>query len=117
MGLTVARQVTSGFFRVHLWVLLGVQTLAAFAIYSGLPGEASVAQTIWGWQLALAIGAAAIGYIGSVIWMYEQSWLGKLSIWVVAALALAGCLAPVLLAGMKPMMFQVADRAASGGVL
>ena len=38
MGVTPSRQVTSGFFRVHLWVLMGVQTLAALALYSRLQG-------------------------------------------------------------------------------
>ena len=37
MALTPPRQVTSGFFRVHLWVLLGLQTLAALALYSAKP--------------------------------------------------------------------------------
>ena len=31
MACTSSRDVTSGFFRIHLWVLLGVQTLAALA--------------------------------------------------------------------------------------
>lgn len=35
MAFTDARQVTSGFFRVHLWVLMGLNTFAALAVASG----------------------------------------------------------------------------------
>jgi len=34
MGVTPSRQVTSGFYRIHLWVLMGLQTLAVLAIGS-----------------------------------------------------------------------------------
>ena len=34
MGVTPSRYVTSGFYRVHLWVLMGLNTLAALAVYS-----------------------------------------------------------------------------------
>jgi len=33
MAITSPRDVTSGFFRIHLWVLLGIQTLAALALF------------------------------------------------------------------------------------
>ena len=34
MAMTPAARVTSGFFRVHLWVLMGINTLASLALYS-----------------------------------------------------------------------------------
>jgi hypothetical protein len=117
MGLTPSRHVTSGFFRVHLWVLLGVQTLAALAIYSGRPAKTAseVAGSVWTWQLTLAIAAAIVSYLGAVIWMYERRTAGKIALWLVAALALAGCLAPLPLSD-KPLAMQAADRA-TGGLL
>ena len=122
MGLTPSRQVTGGFFRVHLWVLLGVQTLAALAIYSGRPTEAgtAAANAIWTWQIGLAIGAAVVSYFGAVLWMYDQRMAGKAAIWVVAALTIIGCTMPLLLTGAtgtKPVLMQVADRVSSGLLL
>jgi len=117
MALTPSRWVTSGFFRVHLWVLMGLQTLAALALWSSIPpgksDEASVAYA----QFALAIVAAVASYVGSVIWMYEARWPGKLAIVVVAACALAGCWAPLMLLTTKPAIPQLADRVTSGLVL
>ena len=34
MGVTSSRLVTSGFFRIHLWVLMGICTFAVPAIYT-----------------------------------------------------------------------------------
>lgn len=115
MGLTDARQVTSGFFRVHLWVLLGVQTLAALAIYSAQPPSAQQSWVASG-PFWLAVAAAAASYLGSVIWMYEQAALGKLAIGIVAACALGGCALPVVATAAKPMAMQLADRL-TGGLL
>lgn len=115
MGLTPSRWVTSGFFRIHLWVLLGVQTLAALAIYSGskIPGAP---EWISRWQLGLAIAAAVASYVGAVIWMYERNTAGKVVIWLIAGLAIAGCTLPVIGYMTKPIAMQLADRV-SGGLL
>lgn len=115
MGLTPSRWVTSGFFRIHLWVLLGLQTLAALAIYSSQPAS-KTATWIGRWQLGLAIAAAAISYVGAVIWMYERNLAGKVAIWLVAALSLVGCALPVVATATKPIALQLADRF-SGGML
>ncbi|MDP7205220.1 MAG: hypothetical protein QGH11_06625, partial [Pirellulaceae bacterium] len=34
LGLTSHRQVTSGFFRIHLWVVMGIAVLAALVAWS-----------------------------------------------------------------------------------
>ncbi len=34
MAVTPSKHVSSGFYRVHLWVLMGLNTLAALAVYS-----------------------------------------------------------------------------------
>lgn len=87
MVVTPAKWVTSGFFRVHLWVLMGLGTFTALAISSR-----------WTWYaahsspsivLGLTIGAAALSYLGAIAWMYEARQLGKALLLVVAALFLA----------------------------
>lgn len=115
MAITPSRWVTSGFFRVHLWVLLGVQTLAALALSSATSSSPELAW-IHRWQLYFAISAAVVSYVGAVIWMYEARLPGKLAIWIVAACALAGCTLPVLATTAKPVLFQLADRV-TGGLL
>jgi hypothetical protein len=115
MGLTPSSLVTSGFFRVHLWVLLGVQTLAALALYSSRPSEASH-ELVWRWQTGLAIAAASVSYAGAVVWMYERNLAGKIAVWLVAGLSLLGCTLPVIASGAKPTAFQIADRV-TGGLL
>ena len=116
MGLTPSRQVTSGFFRVHLWVLLGLQTLAALAIYSSLSAE-STGKLAGPWPLVLAVVGAIVAYGGAVIWMYERPLAGKTAVWMLAGLALAGCTLPVFLKSTGPIGFQLADRVTGGLVL
>jgi len=115
MALAPAQWITAGFFRVHLWVLLGVQTLAVLAISSrdpapDLPAWAAASQ----WWLALA--AAVLSYLGAVVWMYEARRLGKIAICLVGLCALAGSLVPVLARGQGPVVLQAADRV-TGGLL
>jgi hypothetical protein len=115
MGVTPARWVTSGFFRVHLWVLLGLQTLAALALYSAEPGKTSTVP-IRHWQLGISLAAAGLCYVGATIWMYERPRAGKAAVWLIAGLALAGCMLP-LWQTTKPAGFQAADRVTGGLVL
>jgi hypothetical protein len=113
MALTPSRWVTSGFFRVHLWMLLGVQTLAALAAYSG---------DAWPFRLA-AVGAIA-SYVGAVIWMYERRLPGKTAIVLVALCALVGVITAIMPPDSSPggneieiAALLVADRIASGLLL
>jgi hypothetical protein len=115
MALTSAREVTSGFFRVHLWVLMGLQTLAALALYSADPATGAAGSATGG-QFWLAVAAAVLSYVGAVIWMYEQRVLGKLTLVAVAACGLAGCWLPIVASGTKPIVWQLADRV-TGGLL
>jgi len=117
MGLTDSRQVTSGFFRVHLWVLLGLQTLAALATYSWPLNAKTPAAAIGMWQFAAAVTAAVASYVAAVAWMYERRAMGKTLIWLVAALALSGSLFPLLYLKGNLVVLQVADRISSGAVL
>jgi len=74
MAITSSRQVTSGFYRNHLYVTLGLTTLAAMVLSKIAPIE------MW-----IAIAAAVISYIGSAAWLYEAKRFGKLTLWLVAA--------------------------------
>ncbi len=109
MGVTPSRDVTSGFFRIHLWVLMGLQTLAALTIFSSRPAEAAQ-QNLWQWRLGLAIAAAVVAYVGAVIWIYERNLPGKIAVWLLAGIALAGCTLPAIVSGTGLLGWQIADR-------
>jgi hypothetical protein len=124
MGITPSAQVTSGFYRVHLWVLLGVQTLAGLALYSRTPVNLAYVPFTH-WQLGCAIIAAILCFLGAAIWLYERRLAGKIVIWLVAALALATLVLPVVephmypqyLPPAKPVVGQIADRVTSSMLL
>lgn len=71
MALTSPKQVDSGFFRVHLWVLLGLGTFGSLVAYSrqSMFDQPSIV-------LGLAIAATVLSYFGSVVWLYEKTSLG-----------------------------------------
>ena len=79
MLLVSPRQVTSGYFRNNLYVLLGVAALAALlsrAIESEAFGYAAL--------------AAAASYLGSICWLYERPTAGKAALLMVALSSIAG---------------------------
>jgi hypothetical protein len=81
MGITSSRQVASGYFRNHLYVTLGLATLAALA----LAKLDSVA--MW-----LAASAAALSFVGAACWLYESPRAGKIALWLIAAYVLAAAI-------------------------
>lgn len=82
MAIVSPRQVASDFFRNHLYVTLGLSTLAALVSYTVVP------EAFW-----YAVGTAAASYIGSVCWLYEKKESGRTVLLIVALLALLGTLA------------------------
>lgn len=80
MSLVSARQVPSGYFRVHLYVLLGLGALAGLMGWQRPNDHAAV----------LGLVVAVVSYFGSVAWLYEASRLGKVALWSIAALAAVG---------------------------
>ncbi len=104
MGLTPSRLVTSGYYRVHLWVLMGLNTLASLAIYSARNSHAAWAP--WPWLLGIAIALTTFSYAGAVVWLYERTTAGTRLLFGLAGL---GLLAAVLA--------LPAARAANGEVL
>jgi hypothetical protein len=90
MGVTPSQHVSSGFYRVHLWVLMGLNTFAALAVYALYADAEQEKQILINWQLVfgLAILVAATSYAASVVWLYEKTSLGTFVVFSVAALAL-----------------------------
>jgi hypothetical protein len=78
MAITSPRQVTSGFYRNHLYVMLGLTTLAAMVLAKIAPS-----------QMWFAVAAAILSYIGSAAWLYEAKRFGRLALWLVAACSIA----------------------------
>ncbi len=67
MSLTSPKEVNSGFFRVHLWVLLGLATFGSLVTWSRQELFAQPAIVT-----GLAITVALLSYVGSVVWLYER---------------------------------------------
>jgi hypothetical protein len=80
MALTDPRQVTSGYYRNHLYVLLGLNVLATMVAISAPD------------QLALGppLAAAVLCYVGSLAWLFERPRAGLLALALVAAATLCG---------------------------
>lgn len=91
MAVTPPRLVTSGFYRIHLWVLMGLNTFAVLAVYTSRDSFASDPGN-WNVVLGLAVTAVVVSYVGSVVWLYENSRAGVL---LLGAVALIGLLAAV----------------------
>jgi hypothetical protein len=81
MAITSSKKVTSGYFRNHLYVTLGLTTLAAMVSYYVAP------DVLW-----YAVGAAAASYVGSVCWLYEKPSAGKVFLILVSLSAAGGAL-------------------------
>ena len=114
MAITPASRVPSGFFRVHMWVLMGLYTLAVLAL-SPLGPESTAATR--GWMFYLALGCAVISYVGSVIWLYERAVAGKiaLGVLVIAGWLIASLHEATLL--QHGSSWAAADAGTAGGLL
>jgi hypothetical protein len=83
-ALAPPRQVTSGYYRNNLYVLLGLNVLAsllAWTLSDQLP-----------WQRWLPIGAAVASYLGSVFWLYEKPRPGIIALLLIAALSISAAM-------------------------
>lgn len=80
MACTSPRYVTGGYYRNHLYVLLGLNVLATMV-------------ALWNPQhyaLWPPVTAAALSYLGSVFWLYEKAGPGILALLLIALVALFG---------------------------
>ncbi len=80
MALTNPRRVTSGYYRNHLYVLLGLNALATMVALSARDE----------FSLAPPLSAAIFSYIGAVLWLYEKPRAGIVSLALVSATTLWG---------------------------
>ncbi|MBX3432644.1 MAG: hypothetical protein KF847_04940 [Pirellulales bacterium] len=78
MATVSPRLVSSGYFRNHLYVTLGLAAMAALA--TGAIGSGG---------MAAAAVAAGASYVGAVCWLYEKPAAGKIALLAVAFAALA----------------------------
>jgi hypothetical protein len=108
MAVVPPKQVTSGYFRNHLYVTLGLCALAALLCRAVAPAA-----------FVPAVAAAVVSYLGSVFWLYEKPVGGKVALVAVAALAYVGSfwLAPPAAATIAPHSLRVAHMTASGATL
>lgn len=116
MGLTPPRKVTSGFFRNHSYVLLGLNVLAALAAWADR-------SQLYLWP---PIIAAVLAYLSCVAWLYQAPKIGVPVLWSIAAVSLAGALAGVPVDGwtqfesggdlLGPVLWRL-DPMASGQLL
>lgn len=83
MGVTPPRWVASGFYRVHLWVVLGLATFSALIAWSR-PAEWPARRG----TIALSAAIAVTAYVGGVVWLYERRTAGRAALWLTVALSL-----------------------------
>jgi hypothetical protein len=119
MSITPHQLVTSGYYRVHSWVLMGMNTAAALALFSG---RDAFAGSLAGWQLVfgLAIVLAVVSYAGSICWLYEKAKAGQASLVLITLLSAAAALLSIPgldgLSGPK-LVAAMADLLSSGLLL
>ncbi len=82
MAVTSPRLVTSGYYRNNLYVVLGLNVLAALIAASG---ASDTALATWS-----AITAAILSYVGAVLWLYEQPKPGVIVLTLIAIVTLFG---------------------------
>jgi hypothetical protein len=99
MAVTPPRKVTSGYFRNHLYVLLGLNVLAALVALAD-----PLQFRIWP-----PLAGAALSYIGAAVWLYEKPKAGVVILAIVAAVSLAGAwlATPALSSGAESPAVQV----------
>ncbi len=82
MAITPHSKVTSGYYRNHLYVVLGLSALAA------LLSRTSVPEAFW-FSAAVALGS----YVGAVVCLYERVDIGRVILGCLAGIALGGSFA------------------------
>jgi len=90
MAAIAHEKVTFGFFQKHLWVIMGMHTLLAVALF----GSPTISVSPW-----LAVASAGLAYVGSVIWLYDARRLGTLLLLAVVGVT---CLGAILTAQVAP---------------
>ncbi|HWB08143.1 MAG TPA: hypothetical protein VG826_02775 [Pirellulales bacterium] len=76
------RQVTSGYYRNNMYVLLGLGVLASLVAWMA-PADSAI--PVWP-----AVLVAAASYVGAVAWLYEKAGPGFIALAAIAASSLTG---------------------------
>jgi hypothetical protein len=110
MAITPPRQVTSGYYRNHLYVLLGFNVLATLVAWAA-PSQ---------FPLWPPLSAAVLSYVGSVLWLYEKPRAGIACLACISAVTLVGAwltLGGPSTASPAATLLHYADAPTSGLVL
>lgn len=114
MAITPPRQVISGFYRVHLWVLLGLGTFGSLIAFSQRAVFAHATLLI-----GLAVATTVLSYVGSVIWLYERTTVGMKILVIISLLSFSAVLVAYPAANLNSQfdwIWLIAD-AGTGGLL
>jgi len=108
MLLTSPVKVTAGFFRNHLYVVLGLAFLAFLVVFGSVAG-------------GVALGAALLSYVGSVCYLYQSIRSGRVVLGLVSLITLVGVLlgTPQLVDSVSPLalVLWLSDGPTSGLLL
>ena len=87
MAITPSRLVTSGFYRVHLWMLMGFAVFAALIAYLQ-------AEHVENFRLVLgeSLAIALLAYGGAILWLYEKPKAGAFMLYVIGGISLAAAI-------------------------
>lgn len=107
MALTPTAWVSSGYYRVNSFVLLGLNVLAA-AVAGSDPARFSLF-----WPLL----AAALSYASAVLFLYERPRPGAAALWAISATALLGAWSATQPTSNQPVAAALAWLAPVGGGL
>ena len=91
MRLIVSPTVSNGFFRVNLWILLGINTFAGLVLY----GEITSRNQNYAYRFAtmtLTVILLVTCYLGSVCWLYQWRRVGKMALTFIVASAIAAAI-------------------------
>jgi hypothetical protein len=87
MSVTPSRMVSSGFYRVHLWVLMGLNTLASLAIITQREPLSQISNAV-PIVIGLAVGLSVLSYLGAILWLYEKSGAGRTVLFLITLMGL-----------------------------
>ena len=91
MRLIVSPTVSNGFFRVNLWILLGINTFAGLVLY----GEITSRNQNYAYRFAtmtLTVILLVTCYLGSVCWLYQWRRVGKMALTFIVASAITAAI-------------------------
>lgn len=105
MAITPPKQVTSGYYRNNLYVLLGLNALAAIVAWGG-----ATAASIGPFPRLPATLAAVLCYFGAACWLYEKPRAGIAALVAVSVVSLYGALATTPLPVVSGSVIPYAEK-------